>query len=167
MAAVFPPTSISAPAWDTLGNGRPPRVRRVAMTAAHGPTHLIHAAGLTRYFGHRRALSDIDLALGAGDCLALFGPNGAGKTTLLRVLAGLLKPTAGRAAIAGVPLPAGPEGRALIGLISHRGMLYDALTARENVELAARLHGLLEPRAAAAAALRRMRIEDRADTLVR
>jgi heme exporter protein A len=137
------------------------------MISASRPTHLIHAAGLSRYFGHRRALTDIDLALDAGDCLALFGPNGAGKTTLLRVLSGLLKPSAGQAAIGGVSLPAGSQARAVIGLISHRGMLYDALTARENVEFAARLHGLRDPRAAADAALRRMRIDDRADALVR
>jgi heme exporter protein A len=128
---------------------------------------LVETVGLVRSFGHRRAVAGIDLSLGGGECLALFGPNGAGKTTLLRVLAGLLKPTAGRAMIAGVALPAEPEARAMIGLISHRGMLYEALTARENVELAARLHGLRDPRAAAATALARMRILDRADAPVR
>src|SRR5687767_3344625 len=93
---------------------------------------LIEVRALERLFGRRRALAGIDFTLDAGECLALFGPNGAGKTTLLRILAGLLKPSRGRATIAGVPLPAGTTARALIGLISHASMLYEALTAREN-----------------------------------
>ena len=128
---------------------------------------LVQVEALERFYGHRRALAGVDFELGPGECLALFGPNGAGKTTLLRVLAGLLKPTAGRARIAGVQLPAGAAARTLVGLISHNSMLYDALTARENVEFAARLHGVDDPRAAAEAALRRMQIDDRADTSVR
>jgi heme exporter protein A len=131
------------------------------------PVPLIEVHGLVRTFGLRRAVSGLDFTLLAGECLAVFGPNGAGKTTLLRVLAGLLKPTAGRASIAGVSLPGGVTARATIGIISHRSMLYDALTARENVEFAARLYGLAHPPEAAAAALRRMRIDDRADSPVR
>jgi heme exporter protein A len=135
------------------------------LDAAAAP--LIEVEGLVRHFGNRRALAGVDFALGAGECLALFGPNGAGKTTLLRVLAGLLKPSAGRARIAGVTLPAGVDARSAVGLISHNSMLYEALTARENIEFAARLYALPDPRRAAGDALRRMRIEDRADTVVR
>ena len=132
-----------------------------------GDGALIEVRALERVFGARRAVAGIDLTLGPGECLALFGPNGAGKTTLLRILAGLLKPTRGHAAIAGVSLPAGTRARAMVGLISHASMLYEALTARENVEFAARLQGVGDPRRAAEAALQRMRIADRADTLVR
>jgi heme exporter protein A len=138
--------------------GRDPRAPSAA---------LIEVAGLQRFFGARHAVAGVDFSLRAGQCLAVFGPNGAGKTTLLRVLAGLLKPSAGRAAIAGVDLPGGPAARATIGMISHHSMLYDALTARENLEFTARLYGLADPRASAAAALQRMRIDDRADTTVR
>jgi heme exporter protein A len=109
----------------------------------------------------------VDLSVAAGGCLALFGPNGAGKTTLLRILAGLLRPTAGTASVAGVALPGGAAGRAMVGLISHQSMLYGALTARENVEFAARLHGVAGPKEAAEDALRRMRVADRADAPVR
>jgi heme exporter protein A len=127
----------------------------------------IEVQGLRRSFGARRALDGVDFSLGAGECLALFGPNGAGKTTLLRVLAGLLKPSGGLARIAGVQLPGGAEVRSVVGLISHATMLYGALTARENVEFAARLYGVMDARAAARASLERMRVHDRADTAVR
>jgi heme exporter protein A len=83
------------------------------------------------------------------------------------MLAGLLKPSGGWAKIGGLPLPAAPEARVLVGLISHRGMLYEALTARENVEFAARLRGVRDAARAADQSLRRMRIGERADTLVR
>lgn len=126
---------------------------------------LLEAAGLRRTFGAQRAVDGVDLALAAGECLALFGPNGAGKTTTLRLLAGLLSPTAGRASVGGVVLPSA-AARARVGLISHRTMLYDALTARENVAFAARLHGLggaeVVTRALAA-----LRVADRADVPVR
>ncbi|HJU65762.1 MAG TPA: heme ABC exporter ATP-binding protein CcmA [Gemmatimonadaceae bacterium] len=127
----------------------------------------IEVRGLRRSFGVRRALDGVDFTLGPGECLALFGPNGAGKTTLLRVLAGLLKPSGGSARIAGVAVPGGAEVRGAVGLISHATMLYGALTARENVEFAARMHGVKEPRFAARAALERMRVHDRAEAPVR
>lgn len=131
------------------------------------PAAVVEVRGLARSFGARRAVSGVDFSLHAGDCLAIFGPNGAGKTTLLRLLAGLLKPSGGVARIGGVALPGGPAVRAVVGLISHASMLYGALTARENVELAARLYGVREPRAAARRALERMRVLERADTPVR
>jgi heme exporter protein A len=127
----------------------------------------IEARGLTRAFGRRVAVRDLSFSVRDGECLALFGPNGAGKTTLLRVLAGLLRPTSGTASIAGVALPGGAEVRAVVGLISHQSMLYSALTALENVEFTARLYGVHSPRDAALRALRRMRLEDRADSPVR
>ena len=136
------------------------------MTSAE-PALALAATALTRVFGGERAVDGVDLELRDGDCLALFGPNGAGKTTLLRMLAGLLTPTSGRVEIGGVPMRGGVEARGAVGLISHQSMLYAALSARENVEFSARLHGVADPRAAAAAALRRMRIAERAEAPVR
>jgi heme exporter protein A len=130
-------------------------------------THVLQADGLTRSFGGRRAVNDVTLDLDAGECLALFGPNGAGKTTLLRLLAGLLKPTAGAARINGQLLRGDASARAQVGFISHQSMLYGPLTVRENVELAARLYGVREPGAAATGALAEMRVLDRADSPVR
>ncbi|MEP7066855.1 MAG: heme ABC exporter ATP-binding protein CcmA [Gemmatimonadota bacterium] len=128
---------------------------------------VISTRGLGRRFGGRVAVSDVTLALEEGDCLALFGPNGAGKTTLLRMLAGLLRPTNGTGTVAGVELPGGLELRAAIGYISHASMLYAALSARENIELTARLFGVRDPRAAAMRALERMALADRAEMPVR
>ncbi|HET7585116.1 MAG TPA: ABC transporter ATP-binding protein [Gemmatimonadaceae bacterium] len=128
---------------------------------------LVEARALRRSFAGRRAVNDVSLMLHGGECLALFGPNGAGKTTLLRLLAGLLKPSAGSARVAGVSLPGGAAARAVVGLISHQTMLYGALTAAENVELAAQLHGMANARDAAVAALERMRIAHRAQSPVR
>lgn len=129
-------------------------------------TTRIEAAGLVRAFGARRAVDGLSFTLAPGDCLALFGPNGAGKSTALRLLAGLLSPTTGSASIEGVKLPA-PEARARVGLISHRSMLYEALTARENVRFSAQLHGLREPEKAVERALVALRVSDRADVAVR
>lgn len=118
-------------------------------------------------FGRRRAVDAVDLTLAAGDCVALFGPNGAGKTTLLRLISGLLKPTKGTIRVGGQSLRDDASARGMLGLISHQSMLYAALTARENVEFAARLYGVADPRSAATKALERMRIADRADAPVR
>lgn len=127
----------------------------------------VEASGIRRSFGRRRAVDGVDLTLDAGDCLALFGPNGAGKTTLLRIVAGLLKPVAGTVRVDGREVRGDASARELVGLISHQSMLYGALTARENVEFAARLYGVADPRAAAIQALERIRIADRADMRVR
>lgn len=131
------------------------------------PSPAVETRALTRRFGRHLALSGVDLTLGPGDCLAVFGPNGAGKTTLLRVLAGLLDPSSGVARVGGITLPGGREARAQVGLVSHHTMLYPALTARENVEFAAQLHGVASPRVSADAALERLGMLDRADSPVR
>jgi heme exporter protein A len=127
---------------------------------------LVEARGLVRAFGGRRVVSGVDLAIAGGECLALFGPNGAGKTTLLRLLGGLLRPSDGRALVAGHEARSTPA-RALVGVISHQTMLYPALTALENVRFAATLHGVPNPGAAAVRALARLGIADRADSPVR
>ena len=130
-------------------------------------TPVLHAEGLVRSFGGRRAVDQVSFTLETGACLALFGPNGAGKTTLLRLVAGLLAPHQGVVHVNGVPLRHGAAARAQVGLVSHASMLYGALTVRENVELAARLYGLGDPSAAAHSALELMGVADRADQLAR
>src|SRR5689334_2889680 len=109
----------------------------------------VEVSGVTKRFGRRRAVDGVDLTLSSGECLALFGPNGAGKTTLLRLIAGLLKPTTGTVRVGGRSLRDDASARSQVGLISHQSMLYAALTVRENVEFAAKLYGVRDPRDAA------------------
>jgi heme exporter protein A len=128
---------------------------------------VVQASRLARTFGGRTAVADVELRLEARDCLALFGPNGAGKTTLLRLVAGLLKPSAGSVQVHGVDMRRDARARASVGLISHQSMLYPDLTVLENVVFSARLHGVPDPEGAARRALGVMRIEDRAGALLR
>jgi len=131
------------------------------------PVAVVEADSIARAFGARRAVDGVSLSVSSGETLAIFGPNGAGKTTLLRLLGGLIKPSGGSARIGGEKLPGGPGVRRQIGVISHRTLLYDALTARENVEFFARLYGVASPRDAAMRSLERMGIASRADAPVR
>ena len=108
---------------------------------------------LRRTFGRTTVIGDLDLTLAPGEALAVAGPNGAGKTTLLRLLAGLLRPTAGEVLIQGKSLRGDHAARRSIGFLSHQSLLYDDLTVLENLAFAARLYGLDRPVDAARAAL--------------
>jgi heme exporter protein A len=102
---------------------------------------------VTRRYGERTALAEVTLSLEVGQTLAVLGPNGAGKTTLLRVLATLLRPQGGELEVLGHSLPQdGWAVRGRIGLLAHEPMLYRELTARENLRLHARLHGVADER---------------------
>jgi heme exporter protein A len=103
----------------------------------------IELAGLRRDFGDRTALDGIDLRVDPGGSVAVLGPNGSGKSTLLRILAGLLRPTSGQVSVLGCTLPKETHLlRGRVGYLGHEPILYRDLTPRENLELAAALHGL-------------------------
>src|ERR1700716_2985557 len=122
---------------------------------------IVEVVELAREFGPTKAVAGVSFSLAPGECLALFGPNGAGKTTLLRVLAGLLRPTSGSARISGIALPGGPLARSRVGLISHHTMLYEALSARENVTFSARLYRIRDARTRVDEALKRISMLER------
>jgi ABC-2 type transport system ATP-binding protein len=103
-------------------------------------TPLLAARGAGRRFGQTSALEPVDLEIWDGDAVALVGPNGAGKSTLLALLAGALGPSTGR-----IERRKGVR----IGWAPQRPAQYGRLSARENLELFARLEGEPDPRDAA------------------
>lgn len=106
----------------------------------------VELTDISRHFGRRKAVSRVSLALKAGDILGLLGPNGAGKSTLLGMLATLTAPTSGTVTYGGVKASERGEAvRGRIGVLAHELHLYPELTARQNLEFFARLHGLTDP----------------------
>ncbi|WP_342305465.1 ABC transporter ATP-binding protein [Methanolobus sp. ZRKC5] len=104
---------------------------------------IISINGLSKSFGHRKALNNIHLEIGKGEFVAIFGPNGAGKTTLLKVISTIIEPTRGNVLINGIDNKKDPSKiRGMIGAISHETYLYDELTARENLIFFSRMYGI-------------------------
>jgi heme ABC exporter ATP-binding subunit CcmA len=93
---------------------------------------------VSKLFGSFAALRKVSVDLEPGRCYVLIGENGAGKSTLLRILAGLLRPTHGTVKVFGDSDP--HDARARIGYMSHAPMLYDELTAQENLRYFASLY---------------------------
>lgn len=105
----------------------------------------LEARGLERRFGRRVVLRDVDLRVGDGQRIALVGPNGSGKTTLLRLLAGVLRPTAGTVRHDGID-PTAHEGRRGLAFVAHDAPVYPELTVREHVRWWVRVHAAPPPR---------------------
>ena len=124
--------------------------------------------GLRRDYDERPVLRDVSLELEQGATLAVIGANGAGKSTLLRILATLLRPSAGAVEVLGASLPREAwKVRGRLGYLGHEPLLYRELTVRENLELNARLHRIPDPDARIAALLERAGIARRAADQVR
>lgn len=96
-----------------------------------------------KQYGLNPVLRGINVQVAAGEFVTLVGPNGAGKSTLMRIVATLLRPDAGEVEIGGWPLSShAHKVRRHIGLVSHQSLLYQDLTAAENLTFFARLYGL-------------------------
>ena len=103
----------------------------------------IEIRAVTKTFGEIVALDGLDLEVEAGTVFGLLGPNGAGKTTLVRILATLLRPTAGQALVLGHDVVREPLAvRRQIGLAGQFAAVDEELTGRENVEMIGRLYRL-------------------------
>jgi heme exporter protein A len=104
---------------------------------------MIKIKGLMKQYGLNPVLRGINVQVTAGEFVTLVGPNGAGKSTLMRIVATLLRPDAGEVEIGGWPLSShAHKVRRHIGLVSHQSLLYQDLTAAENLTFFARLYGL-------------------------
>jgi len=130
----------------------------------------IFAEGLGRRYGDLWALRDFDLEVPQGSVLGLLGHNGAGKTTAVRILTTLLRPTEGRAVVAGHDVATDAASvRAKVGLAGQQATVDGLLTARANLEMVGRLYHLPRARVRARAdeLLERLGLTDAADRLVR
>jgi ABC-type multidrug transport system ATPase subunit len=105
----------------------------------------IQTERLSKVFGRRVVLREIDLEVAEGEIVAITGANGAGKTTLLRCLASVLRPSAGEVRWFGRSARAGWAARRLVGLVAHESLLYPHLTLRENLIFAARMSDVRDP----------------------
>jgi ABC-2 type transport system ATP-binding protein len=104
---------------------------------------MIHTEDLSRAYGSKLALSGLNLRVEPGEILGFLGPNGAGKSTTVKILTGMIRPTHGRAAVAGFDVVEQPlEVKRRIGYVPETAALYDGLTASEYLELIACLHHL-------------------------
>ena len=113
------------------------------LLAPDGPPAIQTRALTRRYPGGVLALDALSLDVPAGSVFGLLGPNGAGKTTTLRLLAGLARPTSGRATVAGIDVAADPVGvRRHLGYLEQDPRAYGWMTGREQLSMLGRLHGL-------------------------
>ena len=127
----------------------------------------VETDNVSRQFGRRRALSKVTVKASAGDVLVLLGPNGAGKSTLLNILSSLMRPTSGTVRYGRVTAAeAGDAIRSSIGYLGHELFLYSDLSARENLEFAARLYSLDNAGSRIDRALDQAKLTDRANDRV-
>ena len=98
---------------------------------------------ISKLYGTFAALRKVTAQFQAGQCCVILGQNGAGKSTLLRVIAGLIRPTYGALAVFGAAESGATRSR--IGYLGHDSMLYDELTALENLRYFAKLYTSCQP----------------------
>jgi heme exporter protein A len=126
----------------------------------------IRFENIDKRFGGLYALRRVSLDVAPGECVVFAGRNGSGKTTLLRIAARLVRASSGQ-----VSYMNGQEEilemRAATGFVAHATMVYDELTAKENLVLFAKLQGISEPAGRAEALLREVGLLERRDSLVR
>ncbi len=102
---------------------------------------------LGKRFGSFAALDGVSFGVGRGEIMGFLGPNGAGKSTLIRILCGLLRPSSGRATVAGIDVVADPEGvRRRIGYMSQKFSLYHDLSVGENLRFFGGIYGVARER---------------------
>ena len=128
----------------------------------------ISFSGIEKRYGMRMALRGVSLEIGAGECVALVGHNGSGKTTLLKITALLARPSKGQISFSSGAAPLSiSEVKHRIGMVAHHTLVYDELTAEENLVFFAKLFDLPDPVARARRSLEPVGLARRADDMVR
>jgi heme exporter protein A len=126
--------------------------------------HAVEGDGICRRYGRRWALVDVTFAVPQGSVFVVAGRNGSGKSTLLRVLATAIRADRGGARLAGHDVRTAPqEVRKSVAFLSHQSYLYEALTAMENLQVAARFLGKTADRSALLPWLAEVGLAERAD----
>ena len=104
---------------------------------------MIEFSGVSRYYGDRLAVNNLNLTIPAGELFAFLGPNGAGKTTSVKMVVGLLRPNAGSVRVCGFDVVNEPrEAKQRISYVPDEPYLYDKLTGREFMQFIADMYGL-------------------------
>jgi heme ABC exporter ATP-binding subunit CcmA len=128
----------------------------------------IQCSEIEKRYGMRLALRGVSLTFAAGECVALVGHNGSGKTTLLKIVAQLTKPSRGQINFHAGDTPVSlEEVKSRVGMVGHHTLLYEELTAEENLIFFAKLFGLADPGGKAREALRPVGLAGRATDVVR
>ena len=117
---------------------------------------------IEKRYGSVHALRNLNLAIAPGECVALAGRNGSGKTTLLRIASGLTRPTRGSLSFSGI-VSDPPQ----VAFVAHATMVYDELTAEENLLFFAKLLGVSDRCARVTELLSEVGLSERKDSLVR
>jgi ABC-2 type transport system ATP-binding protein len=119
--------------------------------------YAITARGLTRRFGNKLAVNNIDLQVKRAQIFGFLGPNGSGKSTTIRMLCGLLQPSAGECVVLGEPMPQQADSvRRKLGYMTQRFALWEDLSVLENLQFMGRIYAVAAP-------LLKTRIEMRLD----
>src|ERR1700736_5555438 len=106
------------------------------------PAMLLRTEHLTKHYGRRRALDDLNLEVAPGEVFGLLGPNGSGKSTALRLLLGFLRPTSGKAAVAGHDCwQESVAVRRHVAYLPGELRLYENMTGRQLIQFLGRLRG--------------------------
>jgi ABC-2 type transport system ATP-binding protein len=107
---------------------------------------MIEISGVTKSYGSKRAVNDLNLEVRAGELFGFLGPNGAGKTTTIKMVCGLLKPSSGTVKIGG-HIAGSREARQLLAYVPDQPFLYEKLTGREFLKFVVDMYGLETKRA--------------------
>ena len=112
----------------------------VAVARGAEATPLVETRGLTKRYGARVAVDDLDMTVRRGEVYGFLGPNGAGKTTTLRMLLGLIRPSSDTVTVLGED-PGAPAGLARVGALVESPAFYPYLSGRDNLRVMARYAG--------------------------